>query len=294
MSFWSWFTRPAIPPVPPPVVPPVDNSALTACRNEVVDLRLANLGRQQQVVDLQDAQDALKRTLDDSRNAVDILQVHNQDQAATIAELQDIETGLNEQIVALTPTLESLSPIVFEAAKEIAPTLTGPGRAAFWWDLEKSLWLAFAKPSIEPFQEITPDELKKRVMVFYPDIVWSETKFSAFSDSRYRITTVANLRQIFEESYAGLVPYIAELHDCDDFSREFAVHLTRYTLNSCLSVWGQSEWGGHAWNLVVCSDGLVMIEPQMTGDRAADPGAYFKVLPQTIDPLRVPETVRDI
>ncbi len=291
MSFWTWLFGK---PLPPPVV--VDDTALITCRSELADCLAANKSHQDQIAELQRQYDALRTALGNSENKADSLQVKNQDANTEIAYLIDKNISLNTLLVAMTPTLETLSPIVYESAKDIIPTLRADGRAAFWWDLEKALWLAFAKPSIEPYEEISGQELKARVDKFYdgsnsqfPILEWCE-----FGDGTYRITTVENIRQIYQDSYVGLIPYVADLHDCEDFSKEIAIHVTRYTLNSCLQVWGDSEWGYHAYNIVVCSDGVIMLEPQLTGEASPDSPKYFTVLPAVIAPQRIVRKVRDI
>ncbi|MBW2559395.1 MAG: hypothetical protein JRE40_00925 [Deltaproteobacteria bacterium] len=52
-------------------------------------------------------------------------------------------------------------------------------------------------------------------------------------------------------------PYMAELHDCDDFAFEFKVKIG----GSCGVVIGS----GHAWNMALCTDGVWQVEPQ-TGE----------------------------
>ncbi len=119
-----------------------------------------------------------------------------------------------------------------------------------------------------------------------------------FADNAYTVPTVADTLRIFQQSFIGLIQFLAEVMDCDKFSAAFRSHLDQfYKVNSCATIYGDSGWGYHSYNLVVCSDGVVMIEPQASG-KGADPiEYYYKVLPDIIgekDFYWIARKIRDI
>ncbi|MDP2730127.1 MAG: hypothetical protein Q8O55_06575, partial [Dehalococcoidales bacterium] len=92
---------------------------------------------------------------------------------------------------------------------------------------------------------------------------------------------MTNIFKIYQECYIGHYPYIAQGRDCDDFAERFRIHLQEFGINSGISVFGMSGWGYHAFNLIPCTDGLIIIEPQRAGH--SDWMPYIKILPDTID-----------
>jgi len=52
-------------------------------------------------------------------------------------------------------------------------------------------------------------------------------------------------------------------YDCDKFARHLCDYAaTKYMINSCFEVWGDSPQGYHAWNMIITSNGIFEIEPQ--------------------------------
>ena len=63
-----------------------------------------------------------------------------------------------------------------------------------------------------------------------------------------------------EKAWAEIIPfliypaddYVAEVADCDDYSRWAAADASRiFKLNGCLQCWGDTPSGRHAWGLVI-------------------------------------------
>ncbi len=134
--------------------------------------------------------------------------------------------------------------------------LNAADRGRLWWEVEKAIFKVFAKPSIEPYEEWTATQVGEQIHQAYPNLALD------MRDKYYRVTTRANVAYIVLNGYVRWMEYLAEWRDCDEFALELLIYLSRYTINSGFLVYGPSPRGPHAFNLGVCTDGLLMVEPQ--------------------------------
>ena len=155
-------------------------------------------------------------------------------------------------------------PDAIRRRKDTYASLAPGERGRIWWNCLKALWIVFAKESIAPYEDWDAVKVSNQILGAYPKLSIQH------KDNRYRVTTIANVKAIVAETYVRWMEYLAEWRDCDDFAAEFQAHLANYTLNSCFEVWGQSPAAPHAFNLVVCTDGLLMVEPQLAFVQWAD------------------------
>lgn len=82
-------------------------------------------------------------------------------------------------------------------------------------------------------------------------------------DSKYHIQFS---EVVFEwlQGFEKLRKYVEDVFDCDDYSDWLkAWFAIEYKLNTVGRVKGDSPWGWHAYNIVVCVDGVYIIEPQV-------------------------------
>ena len=96
----------------------------------------------------------------------------------------------------------------------------------------------------------------------------------AYLDGTYRTVSRGLFEQVVRWDWTERLPWVAELFDCDNFSRHFAERLgIMFGLNSVGIV---VDYGGaHAYNLVVFSDGTVtLFEPQT--DAYPSPGSALQ------------------
>jgi hypothetical protein len=56
--------------------------------------------------------------------------------------------------------------------------------------------------------------------------------------------------------------YIRDVSDCDDAALLFKAAASERKENGVGFVWGTTPRGRHAWNLAICPDGIVEVEPQ--------------------------------
>jgi len=100
-----------------------------------------------------------------------------------------------------------------------------------------------------------------------------------FSDLNYEITAISEIRRFVEWDDVNIFPYLAEVHDCDDFAAALAGDFSKYPGWSgfpATDVWG-SYLGGHAFFLVVAwpsfedrTPTVYYVEPQNDHELAAE------------------------
>ena len=171
-------------------------------------------------------------------------------------------TKLKFQIIKPVPVNELASrirQIVIDSIED----LSFQDKGIIWWQLDKVLYLVFARPVVK-YEVWNKVKVKNEIEKHYPAYpsAYSLTKGFEFADGLYRVTDYETMKQIVEESYIPNMQWLKDTFDCDDFARQFVVHLTRYLLNSGAVVYGNSPMGYHAFNLIICTDGLAMLEPQ--------------------------------
>ncbi|MDO9066672.1 MAG: hypothetical protein Q7U96_06290, partial [Chloroflexota bacterium] len=105
-----------------------------------------------------------------------------------------------------------------------------------------------------------------------------------FADSKFFTTTLSGIKEILKRDWTNLVPYVAEISDCDKYGTRLYSHLVDYyKINAVIPVWGYTTQGYHGFNLAVVrdNDNLIarLIEPQ--GDQIfVDQGPLGEYVPR--------------
>jgi len=259
-----------------------NQSELAQVKKDLTDEQSKNASLSKQLNDA-------NTTIDDNKAASDKIinglrfDVNNQ---------QNLVTSLGLKIDTLTPNEYNLDEIIVESLAEIKMGMPPHKRAKLWYGLEDALWKAFTfTPSV--IEKWTQQQIKAAIVRWYPDMV-----FPDFADVEYAVTNTDTIFRIYQECYIGYYPYVAEGRDCDDFAERFRLHVGDFFLNSGASVFGWCGWGNghgyHAFDIIPCIDGLVILEPQESG--SSDWIPYIKILPDTINQggQWLPEKVRVI
>lgn len=92
----------------------------------------------------------------------------------------------------------------------------------------------------------------------YTDKIW-------LSDGTFQLVDTQNLKDFLASDSINKRPYIAEKHDCDDYSYELMGHVSDWNPDNTFGiVWGlNSDGGGHAWNFFISEKKKIMfVEPQ--------------------------------
>ncbi len=134
-------------------------------------------------------------------------------------------------------------------------------KAQYWYELSQTTFALLGKVDINRF-EITPDEFVAALRAGYSTI--QDIKIA---DSKFFITDEAGLKEVLTRDWVNLVPYQAEIGDCDKFGLRLYLHCCDYyQINSVIPVWGDTDRGYHGFNLAVlkADTGLTarLIEPQ--------------------------------
>lgn len=90
------------------------------------------------------------------------------------------------------------------------------------------------------------------------------TPFILLLDSFYTVISLDDA----QETYAGVladVKYIPEWQDCDDFAWIMKAIANAQHINAIGFIVGKVPGGLHAWNVVLCHEGVYQLEPQ-TGE----------------------------
>ncbi len=98
------------------------------------------------------------------------------------------------------------------------------------------------------------DELLRK----YADNVW-------LSDGTFQLVDTQNLRDFLASDSINKRQYIAEKHDCDDYSYELMGHVSDWNPDNTFGiVWGNNVNGdGHAWNFFIDENkNIKYVEPQ--------------------------------
>ena len=139
--------------------------------------------------------------------------------------------------------------------------MTDVQKAQYWWELTQTIFNLLGKIDI-PIFEIAPSDWLTLVQYNYPTL--SDIKIA---DSQFFTTNLEGLQEILSRDWTNLVPYIAEIGDCDDFATRLYGHLCDYyQINAVVPVWGDTDGGSHGFNLAVIKDAnsfiTRLIEPQ--------------------------------
>lgn len=112
---------------------------------------------------------------------------------------------------------------------------------------------------------VTPKEMPSipntdvgTILRMYTDKIW-------LSDGTFGLVDTQNLKEFLASDTVNKRSYIAEKHDCDDYSYELMGHVSDWNPDNTFGiVWGlNSNGGGHAWNFFINESMEVKyVEPQ--------------------------------
>ncbi len=139
--------------------------------------------------------------------------------------------------------------------------MTDAQKAEYWYELTQNIFAILGKVDV-PIFEITPADWLNLVQSNYPTL--TDVKIA---DSKFFTTSLAGLQEILSRDWTNLVPYVAEISDCDKYGTRLYSHLCDfYKLNAIVPVWGDTGQGYHGFNLAVVKDDgnfiARLIEPQ--------------------------------
>jgi hypothetical protein len=145
--------------------------------------------------------------------------------------------------------------------QEKSAGMTDEQKALYWYELCKLTFNLLGKVEAELFH-ITAQEWLQTALATYPTL--TDVKIP---DSDFYIPTEAGLQDILSRDWTNLVPYIAQISDCDDFGVRLYDHLTTYyKVTGVLPIWGDTDEGYHGFDLAVLwsPTGLYarLVEPQ--------------------------------
>ncbi len=159
--------------------------------------------------------------------------------------------------------------------------MTDAQKAEYWYELTQNIFAILGKVDV-PIFEITPADWLNLVQSNYPTL--TDVKIA---DSKFFTTSLQGLQEILSRDWTNLVPYVAEISDCDKYATRLYSHLCDfYKLNAIVPVWGDTDQGYHGFNLAVikdASDALIarLIEPQ-TDQIFVDQGPLGKYVPRSV------------
>lgn len=117
-------------------------------------------------------------------------------------------------------------------------------RSEYWWELTQSIFAILGKVDV-PIFEISPSDWLALVQFNYPTL--TDIKVA---DSRFFTTSLQGLQEILSRDWTNLVPYVAEIGDCDKFATRLYSHLCDfYGINAIVPIWGDTTQGPHAFEI---------------------------------------------
>ncbi len=115
----------------------------------------------------------------------------------------------------------------------------------------------YANVPIKEMPTITSVEVRA-ILAQYTDKIW-------LSDGTFRLVDSKNLKDFLASNEINTRTYIAEKHDCDDFSYELMGRVSEWNSDNTFGiVWGNNSNGdAHAWNFFIDENmKLQYVEPQ--------------------------------
>ena len=168
---------------------------------------------------------------------------------------------------------------VEEIIAEKSVGMSDAQKAEYWYELTQNIFALLGKVDNVPIFELTSSDWLILVKYNYPTLI--DIKIA---DSKFFTTSLQRLQEILSRDWTNLVPYIAEISDCDDFAIRLYNHLVDYyKINSVIPVWGDTDQGYHGFNLAVIKDNSKfiarLIEPA-TDSIFVDSGPLGKYIPR--------------
>jgi len=134
-------------------------------------------------------------------------------------------------------------------------------KAGYWYELSQNIFALLGKVDVPGF-EISAAEWVNIAQRQYPTL--TDIKLA---DAKFFTTSLDGLMKILKRDWTNLVPYVAEVSDCDKFATRLYNHLVDYYgVTAVVPVWGDTDRGYHGFNLAVLENGdgwlARLIEPQ--------------------------------
>lgn len=165
-------------------------------------------------------------------------------------------------------TYDTLTYDLRQMVEQVLADSPGCNKPLLQRDCEAVLWnmLAPAKPDTQRWAaSIIREEIAKHI----PSITWPTSP----TDVYFYVPTMAWVQDVFTSCPVGLTPYVSDLNDCENYAEDFRMYLRRCGVTSCALVTGYAPdplqvsvgMTYHAWNIIVCSDGVLVAEPLHSG-----------------------------
>lgn len=169
---------------------------------------------------------------------------------------------------------------VEEIIAENSAGMSDAQKAQYWYELSRNIFALLGKVDVEKY-EIDTNDWVSVVRAQYPELV--DVKLA---DRQYFTTDLEGITAILKRDWTNLVPYVAEVSDCDDFATRLYNHLVDYyQVTAVVPVWGDTDRGYHGFNLAVLKHGddwvARLIEPQ-TDAIFIDSGPMGRYVPRAI------------
>jgi hypothetical protein len=101
----------------------------------------------------------------------------------------------------------------------------------------------------------------------YFNLAWNcKTPLVFLLDTEYKTISKALLEEIAAQIKRRF-RYIKDISDCDDAALLFKAAASERHENGVGIVFGGTPMGFHAWNVAMCPDGILEVEPQMADIR---------------------------
>ncbi len=158
--------------------------------------------------------------------------------------------------------------------------MTDAQKKEYWYELTQNIFGLLGKVDVPTF-EIAPADWVGLVQFNYPTL--TDIKLA---DSKFFTTNLQGLQEILSRDWTNLVPYVAEISDCDKYATRLYSHLCDfYKINAIVPVWGDTDQGYHGFNLAVIkdADGFIarLVEPQSDAI-FTDSGPLGKYTPRSV------------
>ncbi len=240
-------------------------AALTVCRDEKDGLQYQF---NQTVVQLE-IFNSVKETLNNKISELEkqFAYLTYEDNSATgLDKLEQLQKKIEEQeteIVTLSERLKNMSSLPdLKSLSVFVKSLKGSegyNDPVLWYENLKSLFIVFGKPEIQNATIVPASEVEKKIKSVFPNVKFA----SSAKDGKYKLLTVEQARGIVEGSYTAIGKWVEDYFDCDKHAQNLRDFFAFYYLvNSCIEAWGMAPFGYHSWNLIICSDGILEVEPQ--------------------------------
>ena len=96
----------------------------------------------------------------------------------------------------------------------------------------------------------------------YLRVAWAcKTPLVFLLDTDYKLISVVTLKEIAARIKKRF-KYIKDISDCDDAALLFKAAASERQENGVGLIFGKTPRGFHAWNITMCHDGILEVEPQ--------------------------------